>query len=242
MSEDRGVVVPPSSFRRRRLLARIRRFRVLLYVAGVALVLVLGAWTIYLSSLVTVHGVDVTGTTSLSIARVTRIADAPTGRPLARVDLAAIQARVEAIPAVRSAAVSRSWPHTIHIAITERTPVAVVSRGAGLQAVDEDGVLFGSYARVPANLPLVRTAPDVKADALAEAAKVVTSLRADIVSRVAHVDVASIDAITLDLKDGTVVTWGSADQSEQKAEVLAILLRKHPKDIDVSVPGRPTTR
>ncbi|MCW2785728.1 MAG: cell division protein FtsQ [Marmoricola sp.] len=242
MSEEHSVVVAKSDFRRRRMLARLRRFRPLLYVVGVVLLVALGAWAIYFSSWVTVHGVDVTGTKALSSARVTRVADVPTGRPLARVDLAAIQARVEAIPAVRSAAVSRSWPHTIHIAITERTPVAVVSRGAGLQAVDEDGVLFGSYARAPANLPLVRTAPDVKADALAEAARVVTSLRADIVARVAHVDVVSVDAITLDLRDGTTVLWGSADQSAQKAEVLAILLRKHPQHIDVSVPGRPTTR
>jgi cell division protein FtsQ len=36
--------------------------------------------------------------------------------------------------------------------------------------------------------------------------------------------------------------WGSAEDSAQKAEVLAVLLDRDAKQIDVSVPGRPTTR
>ena len=111
-----------------------------------------------------------------------------------------------------------------------------------MQAVDEDGVLFGSYARKPDHLPLVQTAPDVKADALAEAARVVASLRPDIAARVERVEVKTIDQIRLQLTDGRTVMWGSAENSEEKAEVLAVLLKQKVQEIDVSVPGRPTTR
>jgi len=38
------------------------------------------------------------------------------------------------------------------------------------------------------------------------------------------------------------VSWGSAEHSAQKAEVLAVLLQQKAREIDVSVPGRPTTR
>jgi cell division protein FtsQ len=245
-TEDETVLISAPDFARRRVRARLRgRIRGLrpLWVAVLVLIAALvGIWLVYFSSFVAVRGVEVSGNTTISRAEIVSVAQAPIGRPLARVDLAAIQARVESLPAVGSASVSRSWPHTIHIAIVERIPVAVVSRGAGLQAVDASGVLFGHYGTRPAGLPLVRTAPDVRADALAEVAKVVGSLRPDIAARVAFIDVQTIDAITLRMKNGVTVLWGSADSSEQKAEVLAVLLKQRVHDIDVSVPGRPTTR
>jgi cell division protein FtsQ len=36
--------------------------------------------------------------------------------------------------------------------------------------------------------------------------------------------------------------WGSAEDSADKAAVLAVLLEQRADEIDVSVPGRPTTR
>ncbi|MGO4256297.1 cell division protein FtsQ/DivIB [Marmoricola sp. RAF53] len=241
-TEEETVTLASREFRRRRFSARLRRWRPFL-LAGLAVVLLAtGIWLVFFSSAMTVRGVQVTGNTTLSATRVEAVAGAPLGKPLARADLGAIQARVEALPAVRSASVSRSWPHTVHVDVVERTPVAVVNRGSGLQAVDDQGVLFGRYASQPADLPLVRTAPDVKADALAEAARVVGSLRSDIAARVDFIDVQTIDRIRLRLDDGRVVSWGSAEHSAQKAEVLAVLLQQKAQEIDVSVPGRPTTR
>jgi cell division protein FtsQ len=246
-ARDETVVVAGADLRRRRFRARVRRLRPVLYAGGAAVLVLALVWLVLFSSVLTVRRVVVTGTGTLSDARITAAAKVPLHEQLVKVDLAAVQARVEAIPAVRSAAVSRSWPHAITIAVTERVPIAVVDRGTVLQAVDADGVLFGHYGHPPADLPVVRTEPDVKAAALAEAAKVVTSLRRDIAARVQHVDVASADEITLRLDGGLTVVWGSADSSAAKAEVLAVLLghvtKKDPVSvIDVSVPGRPTTK
>jgi cell division protein FtsQ len=241
--EEPTVALVNREFTRRRRFQRLRRFRPLLLAALVVALVAGGVWLVLYSSVLTVRGVDVSGNTSLAAVRIERAARAPIGTPLARADLAAVQARVEALPAIKSASVSRSWPHTIHVTVVERTPLAVVNRGTGLQAVDEDGVLFGHYARQPADLPLIKTEPGVRAEALAEAARVVASLRADIAGRVTDVDVQTIDHIELHLKDGRTVLWGSATESAQKAEVLAVLLgQKGAQQIDVSVPGRPTTR
>jgi cell division protein FtsQ len=242
LTDQETVTLARRDFARRRWLQRLRRLRPFLYAALVVVLVFVGVWLVFFSSVVTVTHVAVRGNESMSSVRVQKVAKAPLGQQLARVDLAAIQARVESMPAVKSASVSRSWPHTIAISITERTPVAVVDRGAGLQAVDDDGVLFGSYARKPAELPLISTAPDVKSEALAEAARVVTSLREDIAAQVDRVDVESVDRIRLHLSGGRTVMWGSADQSGEKADVLAVLLDQPGTDIDVSVPGRPTTR
>jgi cell division protein FtsQ len=241
MTEEKTVTIAGRDFARRRWAQRLRRLRPVLYVALVLVLLGTAVWLVFFSSVVTVRGVSVSGNQTLSAERIEKVARAPIGRPLARVDLAAIQARVESLSAVKSVSVSRSWPHTVSIDVTERTPVAVVDRGAGLQAVDDDGVLFGSYAQRPDDLPLVHTAADVKAEALAEAARVVTSLRPDIAAKVDSVDVESVDRISLHLAGGRTVMWGSAEESAEKAAVLAVLLDQKADRIDVSVPARPTT-
>lgn len=241
-TDEQTVTIAGRDFARRRWGQRLRRLRPFLYAALVLVLAGTGLWLLLYSSVLTVRDVSVAGNRTITSVRVESVARAPMGQQLARVDLAAIQARVETIPAVRSASVSRSWPRTVAITVTERTPVAVVDRGAGLQAVDDEGVLFGSYAHQPDDLPLMETAPDVKSEALAEAARVVTSLRSDIAARVERIEVESVDRIRLRLAGGRTVMWGSAEDSAQKAEVLAVLLERDAREIDVSVPGRPTTR
>lgn len=240
--DEETVRIAQQDFRKRRSAGRWRRVRSYVLVVLVLGLVAAAAWAVYFSSLVTARDVDVTGTRALGDARVERAAEVPTGTPLARVDLDAIRARVESIASVRAAEVSRSWPHTVHIDVTERTPIAVVDRGDGLQALDAEGVLFGSYETRPRRLPLVRTEPDTAAEALVEAARVIDALPQRVAARVVTLEVASIDKIQLVLGNDRRVLWGSAEDSEQKAEVLAVLLKRPGQQLDVSVPGRPTTK
>lgn len=243
--DEETVRIARKDFRKRRNAGRWRRAR-LLVAALLVVVLVAGAaWLLLASPYVTARDVRVSGLTTVTKARVQRAAEVPTGTPLARVDLDAVRARVESIASVRRAEVSRSWPHTVRIAVTERVPVAVIDQGEGLKALDSAGVLFGGYQSRPKRLPLMRTEPDVKGDALAEGAQVIASLPTDISSRVDRIDVASVDQIQLVLRNGRTVLWGSADDSAHKAEVLATLLPRvgtSVTQIDVTVAGRPTTR
>ncbi len=240
--DEETVRIAASDFRRRRHAGRWQRMRrVVLGVLMLALVAGAG-WLVFFSSYVTARTVEVSGTQTMGKGRVVRVAEVPTGTPLARVDLDAVQARVESISSVRRAAVSRSWPHAVHIEVTERTPLAVINRGAGLQSLDAAGVLFGRHTSAPEGLPLVRTEPDTSNEALVEVGRVLTALPADLTGRVNVVEVGSVDQIQLVLGSGRRVLWGSAEDSSQKAEVLAVLLDRPGQRIDVSVPGRPTTR
>jgi cell division protein FtsQ len=78
-----------------------------------------------------------------------------------------------------------------------------------------------------------------RSDALAETARVVSALPADLASRVDYVEVRTVDTISLHLRNGRDVLWGSADDSANKAEVLAVLLKQKASFYDVSVPGQP---
>jgi cell division protein FtsQ len=240
--DEETVRIARKDFRKRRLAVRWRRARTLVIALLLAALVAGAVWVVFFSSYVTARGVEVSGNQTLGTGRVERAADVPTGTPLARVDLDAVQARVEALASVRRVEVTRSWPHTVHVAVTERTPVAVINLGEGLQALDSEGVLFNRYATRPKALPLVRTDPSTPQEALVEGARVIDALPAQVARRVDTVEVASVDEIQLVLSNGRRVFWGSAEQSDQKAEVLAVLLRRPSQQIDVSVPGRPTTK
>ncbi|MGQ0743890.1 MAG: cell division protein FtsQ/DivIB [Acidimicrobiales bacterium] len=51
------------------------------------------------------------------------------GEPMVRLEIAEAQARLEALPWIRSARITRRWPATLEVAVTERRPVASVSTG-----------------------------------------------------------------------------------------------------------------
>lgn len=245
-----GVTVPPdpAAERSRKRFARrqwARRWLAWRSVVAVALLLVLvvgGVWLVFFSSVLAVEEVQVQGEQTLTEDDVRAAAAVPVGEPLARVDLTAIRARVQALAVVRSATVTRHWPDGVTIAVVERQPVAVVDVSGQIRGMDADGVLFRDYQQPPPDLPLVETSTETRADALREAAEVVTALPDDVATRVDHVDVATIDQITLVLRDGRTVAWGSAEQSDLKAEVLVPLLQheRQAEQYDVSVPGLPT--
>jgi cell division protein FtsQ len=214
-------------------------------VAAVVVVLLVGVavWLVYFSALLSVKGVEVDGLHQLGAREVRAAAAVPQGEPLATVDLNRVRSRVEALAPVRSADVTREWPDKVRIDVRERVAVAVVEIGGRLRGMDESGVVFQDYARAPADLPRVQTGADTDSEALREAALVVAALPHDLQARVDHVEVHTVDEIALDLRDGRTVEWGSAEQSAEKATVLAALLdARKAQHYDVSVPGQPTTR
>jgi cell division protein FtsQ len=216
-------------------------------------VLVVGAigfavYGLYFSSWLRLEGVEISGTSQLSDEEVLAAADVPLDDPLVRVDLAEIEARVEGrLTAVKSVDASRQWPHDIRIEVEEWQPLAVVLEGASFTFLAESGDTF-TFAQMPkqppASLPQVRVGSQADRLALEEAAAVVASLEEAVTKRVDHIEVETADQILLQLQDGREVTWGSAEQSDDKAEVLLNLLEARPQAqvYDVSVPSLPTTR
>jgi cell division protein FtsQ len=236
----------PATRSRRRFARRqwLRRWLVWRYVIGSVLLVLLSVvavWLVFLSSTLTVKHVDVQGESLLSRDQVLAAAKVPAGAHLVQLDLGAIRTRVAGLAAVRRVDVSREWPDGVLIKVTERRAVAVVQLGGRYQAMDSQGVLFRSYPRPPAGMPRVVTTATIGSDALAEAARVIAALPPGLAGRVDHVGVRGMDQVTLTMRGGATVLWGSDAESALKAEVLVKLLA-HPAHLyDVSVPGQPVT-
>lgn len=236
--------------RTRRRFARrqwARRWLSLRYVVALALLLAAIAtvvWLVLFSVGMQVHTVRVNGNAVLSDGVVRRVADVRTGEQLALVDLDRARRRVGALAEVKSVEVTRAWPDTVEVRVVEREAVAVAELGGRLRGLDAEGVVFREYDAPPPGLPRVRPSLSAGTEALREAAAVVSALPEELAPRVDHVAVETVDQITVVMRDGREVLWGSADESELKATVLEELLVAVPRaaSYDVSVPSNPTAR
>jgi cell division protein FtsQ len=232
---------------RRRFARRQWRRRWLAWRHLLVLVLVLalvggGIWAVFFSAWLAVETIDVSGAQTVEASDIRSRSGIDDGEPLARVDLAAAERRIGALAVIRSVEVTRQWPNGVLISIEERVPIAVVDIGGRLRGMDADGVVFRDYKKAPSGLPRVVTSVGTTSAALKEGARVISALPEELSLVVDHVQVTTVDEISLALKDGRTVVWGSADESDTKADVLATLLATVQAQVyDVSVPSKPTT-
>ena len=233
---------PVTPLRNRRHAARRRRAAVL--VAGV-LVLALLGWGLWSGPLLAVRSVQVDGARTLPADLVREAAGIEDGRSLLRVDVDAARAAVAELPQVESVTVTRGWPSRVVITLVERTPLAVVGEAGRRSLLDERGVLFDTVTgEPPAGVVPLRVAdpgPDDEATAAALAA--IGALPRAVREEVAQVSAEDAETVVLTLADGTVVRWGSAEESDTKAEILGALLDQlaaetlePAEEIDLSVP------
>lgn len=241
--EERREQRDRQRFARRQRARRWMHWRVLAAAFVLVALVVTTIWLVFFSAVLSVDKVEVEGNRLLGPDRVRAVAEVPMGEQLALVDLEAISRRVAALAEVADVDVTRSWPDGVRIDVTERTAIAVVELGGRLRGLDAEGIVFREFKTAPKGLPRVRPTTSTGSDALAEAAGVVAVLPGDLAARVDHVEVQTIDQITLVLRDGRQVLWGSAEQSELKARVLPELLAAQQAQVyDVSVPESPITR
>lgn len=241
--EDRATRRTRRRFARRQWARRWLSLRYVLALVALVALLATSTWLVFFSTTLQVKRIDVVGNALLSDARVREIADIPLGDQLALVDLARADARVASLAEIRSVDVTRTWPDGVRIEVVERTAVAVVELAGRIRGLDAEGVVFRDYRSAPQGMPRIRPGGEAGTDALKEAATVVSALPKGLAARVDHVEVATVDQITLVMRDQRRVMWGSAEQSELKAQVVDRLLAAEQASVyDVSVPGNPTVR
>jgi cell division protein FtsQ len=199
-------------------------------------------WLVYFSPLLVVRQVAVTGHQQVPAAQVVAAAQVPMGTPLARQDVAAIARRATALPAVQAASVSRSWPDTITVTITERRATLAVRQPGGFALVDPEGVAFAESASLPDGVVLAEVNPSDRA-LLRQVSTVAAALSGGLGRQVTAVAATDAEQISLKLKSGVEVNWGSATDSTLKAEIVTALLKAERADsIDVSSPHNPAAR
>ncbi|WP_291797267.1 cell division protein FtsQ/DivIB, partial [Cellulomonas sp.] len=239
--------------RARRTIAR----RQVLGVGGGLVGLAAAGWLLFVSPVLALDPLDVTVTgagTVVAVDQVAAVVAARANTPLPRLDTVGLRDAVLEVPGVREARVTRDWPHGIVVELVAREPVAAVPEtasadptapAAGFALLDMEGVQVGRVDAAPDGLPVVEV-PVGDKRTLAAVLSVLRALPADLLGEVGQVSAQTQDTVTMQLRDGARVEWGSAQQAPLKIAVLQAL-RKAPSSTgahvyDVSAPTLPVTR
>jgi cell division protein FtsQ len=217
-----------------------------LTVALVAVAALVAAIVATQTPLLDVDRVRLDGVGHTTDADVRRVAGISPGDTMVGVDVAQAAARIEHLPWIREARVTRRWPGTVEIHVTEREPLAVVDVAAGRMAlVDEDGRVLEITRQPPAGLPEVTGVGGriAEGDELGrdtrDALAILRALRDRLPGVVASVS-AGLDAV---LASGGEIRFGSAGDLDDKIVAVETVLTDVDTDclelLDVRVPGSP---
>lgn len=220
-----------------------RRRTFLLWGIGIGLVVILavGTWLAFFSQVFAVKDVAVNETALLTRDQILETAAVEMDVPMLTTDTDGIGARVAELPAVQSVDVTRDFPDTIAIHVTERELAFQRPRAGQIDWIDAGGVVFHQTPEpTPGAIQVISDTSDDRllTDIATVATNIPDSVRPEVVSLTAE----SVDRMTITLTDKRTVEWGSAEDSELKGDVIEALLTVDAKVYDVSAPQHPTTR
>lgn len=216
---------------------RRRRRWILPAVLTVVTALVLVA---YFTPVLSVRSVEVHGSTTLSQEQLAERAQVPMGRPMLQVDSDAIVQRLREESSLASAEVSLSWPSTVSIEVTERTPLLYSMDQGMARLIDSEGVAFTKVRQPPPDLPELRLRGKERDAAVAASLRVLEALPQDLRAEVTAVTANGPSNVSLDLAGNRRVEWGSTADSARKARILPPLLTREGTVYDITTPALPT--
>ncbi len=155
--------VDPRVAKRRQEVARAagrRRLHILLTLAAVGAFVLSGVGLLF-SPVLDVDRVEVVGADHTSVAAVLQTTGlGAQGHAMVSVDRFALADRVERLPWVDTAVVTRRWPNIVRVRIAERMPLGAIGVPGGVALVDRTGRVLATASSPPANTFPVLIAPD----------------------------------------------------------------------------------
>ncbi len=234
-SAPKAPAVDPRIWKRRVAVTRAqgrKRLRIVIAAFGVLLLAAGGLVAIH-SSLFAARHLNVIGAVHTPVAEVLASSGLSRRPPLVDIDSTQVVAHIDALPWVKSAAVSP---------LSGQAGAWVLVDGTGRVLADQASRPRGLLAlRVPIDPGAPGTGLPVADEPGVE---IVSSLPALLAARVTLVDVSSDGDVTLALTGGLVAVVGSTTMLQAKYEALSSVLAGAPLAsgdvIDVSVPEEPT--
>lgn len=232
----------------RRFTRRSRRRRITwAVVAGfVVAMFALVAVAVY-SPLLALTSIEIDGASRVDPAQVLDAVDGQLDTPLALIDFTSIEDQLGAFPLIKSYVTETKPPDTLVIHIVERQPVGAVADGAGFSLVDPAGIVVERAQARITGVPLIDIgSADVDDPAFDAAVEVLLALPDSVLAQLDTIAARTKDDVRLTLAGGGAsIIWGSADQSDYKARVLAAALANNFPNVseyNVSAPGQLTYR
>lgn len=247
--------VHPRVAKRRREVAREagrRRLRVVLVFVA-ALGVIGAAVGLALSPALDVDRVEVRGAGHTSLAAILEATGLDErGHAMVAVDRFALARRVERLPWIASATVTRRWPNVVRVTVREREAIGVIGVPGGVALLDSTGRVLATASAPPAGTFAVVVAPEDEipppghtvAAPVRGALRILTAMSEGLATRVEAARRLPGDPATYELRvrgDVTVRLGALERIGDKLAAAEAVLVHEHPPGsvIDVRVPRAP---
>jgi cell division protein FtsQ len=179
------------------------------------------------TSLFDARRIEVTGAHHVDRADIVRIAGVSKETNVLWLDERAAERRLEAEPWIAGADVSATFPMAIEIAVTERTPVAVMRGGSG-GLIAGDGTALGTSA-AGKGLPTIELGTVTSAEGAPPspvgAARALGAMEPGMRSDVRRVIVMLDGTLELRMMGGTTVRFGTPADAARKVAAIQRVLR-----------------
>ena len=236
----------------------LARFLVFLFVVAA---LVMGGVYLYSSDVLSIDEVRVSGVRHLTTEEMTQLAAVPATANLLRMDTEGIEERLKENSWVEDAQVKRVFPHTLELAITERSIAAVVEvtsieaqaieswamskDGMWLMRIPEQGTAEAEglspqiYEDASHVLHITEVPLDVHPEAgtsctdesVLNALAIVSGFTTNLADHVKVVSATDTANTILTLDNGIQIAFGTADDIRDKERVCLKLMEQYPDQI-----------
>lgn len=252
-TRPRGPRPDPRLARRRQAVGREagRRRLILACSTLAAIAFVVGVLVVVHSSLFSVRHLEVVGNRATPSAAIVQASGLSSHPPLVDVNPAAVASAIEKLPWIATATVSRHWPDTVHIAVTERSAVAAWTlRPGSVVLLDQRARVLALVASAPPGVvPVSLSGPipepgTVLGTGDRAVVKVAAALPVALLDKVASIG-GSASGVLVRLRSGPVADFGQATDLTQKMVALSSLLDSTSvtlgphASIDLRVPDEP---
>ena len=204
---------------------------------------------VFFSPLLATQNIRVQGASLLDAQEVKGRLSSLEGVPMTRISQEQVASLIGQESLLYGVSLQAQPPHDLLVVLHERVPVALIQEGDSFLLVDNEGVTLGKLgSRDEAKLPLLEGGPELlEQPAFATVTQVLASLPTSILSDLDKAQADSASTITLTMTDGTMVVWGTPEESELKAKVLLQLMdsvgsEAKVETYDVSSPLIPTVK
>jgi cell division protein FtsQ len=203
-----------------------RRRLTWLSVGAIFVVLVTVLAVAIFSPILALRTIRVEGATSVKVAAVQSALDDQLGTPLALLNTSRIDRDLSRFTLIRSYVTEIIPPNTLVVRIVERQAIGVVKVGNVYDQVDPAGVVL-KKATTPGNLPVIEIGSAKVGGAAFEAAvKVLLAMPTSLSGQIDTISASTLDNVSLTFSGSKhTVIWGSSAQSNEKATVLAAMLK-----------------
>ena len=260
--ESRRIGDIRRSERRERAKASSRRYLVRIFIAiGVIVALIAGWAALYNSPAFSIENVEVEGVSHLTSDEMSQLANVPADTTLLRVDTETIRNRLKQTAWVQDAAVTRVFPNTLKISVTEREIEAIVEipnrSGSATKkwAIAKDHIWLmpipdpGTEAAKTTSEQIYEDAKtvlhitDVPYGTVAEigqpcqdsnvnnALDIIAGMTTDLANHIETVSAAGPAETTLLLDSGVEIAFGKAENIRDTERVILQILEENPDSV-----------